>query len=155
MTTYDPEHIIGHPGMVWYTTVTPTRGDQLQVGQWLDSLDHCGARTIHNITDAANGYRTVWFSNIDGDSETVRDDVMYDVVDPDSVTGPRSDERLLLLAHVGLSDRQPNAGWAHPTAQRLRSDPGTAPQTRRPPVLRNRGMFVLPTGRRDRVVRPA
>ena len=74
--------------MVWYSNVTPTRGDELQAGQWLDSLDHCGARTIHNITDVAGGYRTVWFSDIAGDSEIVRDDVMYDVVDPSSVCAP-------------------------------------------------------------------
>jgi hypothetical protein len=30
----------------------------------------------------------VWFSDIDGDCEVVRDDVMYDVVDPNSVCAP-------------------------------------------------------------------
>lgn len=88
MSAYDPEHFLGYPGMVWYSNVTPTRGAELRVGDWLDSLDHCGARTIGRITDAANGYRTVWFSNVEGDSETVRDDVMYDVVDPASVVAP-------------------------------------------------------------------
>lgn len=88
MNAYDPEHLIGHPGMVWYSNATPTRGDQLQVGTWLDSLDHCGARTIRRVTDAGGGYRTVWFSDIDDDSEVVRDDVLYDVVDPNSVVAP-------------------------------------------------------------------
>lgn len=88
MSAYDPEHFLGYPGMVWYSTVTPTRGDGLRVGDWLDSLDHCGARTIRNITDASGGYRTVRFSDVEGDSETIRDDVLYDVVDPTSVVAP-------------------------------------------------------------------
>ncbi len=88
MNAYEPDHLIGYPGMVWYSKVTPTRGDQLQVGDLLDSLDHRGARPIHNITNVAGGYRTVWFSDIDGDSETIRDDVMYDVVDLASVCAP-------------------------------------------------------------------
>lgn len=88
MSDYAPDHLIGHPGMVWYSKATPTRGDKLKVGDWLDSLDHCGARTIQHITDAVGGYRTAWFSDIEGDSETVRDDVMYDVVDPASVCAP-------------------------------------------------------------------
>lgn len=88
MSVYEPDHLIGHPGMVWYKNATPTLGIDLRVGMWLDSLDHCGARTIVRVTDAGGGYRTVWFSDIEGDSETVRDDVSYDVVDPSSVCAP-------------------------------------------------------------------
>lgn len=95
--TYDPEHFLGYRGMVWYSTVTPTRGDQLKEGDALDSLDHCGARTIRGIrVDApGSGYRQVHFGGgftvyDDGssDSEVVRDDVMYDVVDLNSVVAP-------------------------------------------------------------------
>lgn len=87
----------GVPGLVWYAKVTPTRGDELKVGDWLDSLDHRGARSIYGIRVAApdSGYREVCFSGgftvyDDGssDAEVVRDDVMYDVVDPDSQVAP-------------------------------------------------------------------
>jgi hypothetical protein len=96
VSAYDPEHLIGYPGMVWYSNVTPTRGDQLKPGDALDSLDHSGARTIVAIRVGAPGFRQVAFSP-DGfevfpdgssDSETVRDDVMYDVVDLYSVCAP-------------------------------------------------------------------
>lgn len=56
MSAYD---YCGEPDLVWYSRVEKKRGDELQIGDWLDSLDHCGARTIHNITNAAGGYRTV------------------------------------------------------------------------------------------------
>jgi hypothetical protein len=97
----------GIPGMVWYSEVRKVRGDQLQVGDWLDSLDHRGARCIYGIwfgeiaaADLAEAMvqiddpgpgpgspvRTVMFSV--GDTETVRVDVEYDVVDPDSQVTP-------------------------------------------------------------------
>lgn len=87
----------GIPGLVWYANVTKTRGDQLQVGDWLDSLDHRGARSIYGIRVASSGsgYREVHFGGgltvyADGssDSEVVRDDVEYDVVDPYSQVAP-------------------------------------------------------------------
>lgn len=80
----------GIPGMVWYSTVHKTRGDQLQVGDWLDSLDHRGARAIFQIQDNATDatVRIVKFSDIAGDAETVRRDVEYDVVDPRSQVTP-------------------------------------------------------------------
>lgn len=87
MNTYDPEHFCGYPGMVWYSQVTPTRGGELKVGDWLDSLDHCGARTIRAIGEG-DGYRTVCFSDIEADSEVVRNDVLYDVVNPASIVAP-------------------------------------------------------------------
>ncbi|HEY6117235.1 MAG TPA: hypothetical protein VI172_14885 [Candidatus Dormibacteraeota bacterium] len=94
--TYSPDNFAGYPGMVWYSRVTKTRGDQLQAGDALDSLDHCGARTIHAIRTGKAGFRQVAFSAdgftfyADGssDSETVRDDVEYDVVDLASVCAP-------------------------------------------------------------------
>lgn len=87
MSSYDPEHFCGYPGMVWYSKVTPTRGDEVKVGDWLDSLDHSGARTVHAIGEG-DGYRTVCFSGNEGDSEVVRNDVLYDVVDPASIVAP-------------------------------------------------------------------
>lgn len=87
----------GQSGLVWYSTVTPKRGDELEIGDWLDSLDHSGARSIYGIYVArpGSGSREVCFSGgwtvyDDGssDTETVRDDVMYDVVDPDSICDP-------------------------------------------------------------------
>ena len=85
----DPGHITGVPGLNWYTRVRKVSGADLKVGDWLDSLDHSGARTIHNITKAPGAVtRTVRFSDIEGDSEVVRADVMYDVVDPTSHVGP-------------------------------------------------------------------
>ncbi len=92
-----PGRCDGIPGLVWYSRVTKTRGDRLKVGDWLDSLDHSGARSIHNIRVArpGSGFREVCFSGGwavygDGssDTETVRDDVMYDVVDPASICDP-------------------------------------------------------------------
>jgi hypothetical protein len=87
----------GIPGLVWYAKVRKVRGDQLQAGDWLDSLDHRGARKIYGVRVAvpASGFREVCFSGgftvySDGssDSETVRDDITYDVVDPDSQVAP-------------------------------------------------------------------
>lgn len=98
----------GHPGMVWFATSRPTRGDKLKIGDWLDTLNHSGARPIYGIVagpapagggtpDAehlcglgraaiSSGLRTVLFGG--GGSETVRDDVLYDVVDPDAQVTP-------------------------------------------------------------------
>jgi hypothetical protein len=79
----------GQPGMVWYATVRKVRGDQLKAGDWLGSLDHRGARMICQIRDGASepgSSRTVVFSA--GDTETVRCDIEYDVVDPDSQVTP-------------------------------------------------------------------
>lgn len=90
-----PGRYCGIPGLVWYSRVTKTRGDELQVGHALDSLDHRGARTIQGIRPTGPGSRQVhfgggWTVYPDGssDTETLRDDVMYDVVDMDSVCDP-------------------------------------------------------------------
>lgn len=84
----DPGTIDGHPGLNWYTRVEKVHGRDLKPGQWLDSLDHSGARTIHHITELTTDSRLVSFSDIDGDSEVVRTDVLYDVVDPASQVAP-------------------------------------------------------------------
>lgn len=98
----------GYPGMVWYATSRRVRGDQLRVGDWLDTLDHCGARAIFGIfagpapagratpsvehlrglsaLDFKSGVLTVMVGG--GETETVRADVEYDVVDPDSQVTP-------------------------------------------------------------------
>ncbi len=96
----------GHPGMVWYAAVRKVRGDQLQIGDWLDTLDHRGARAICGLwagqidtpdladtmidtaghPEAGGTLRTVMFSA--GDTELVRCDVEYDVVDPHSQVTP-------------------------------------------------------------------
>ena len=78
----------GRPGLVWYSGVTPTVGADLRVGDWLDSLDHRGARMIFGISmrDLTDETRTVTFFG--GDSETVHKGVTYDVVDPDSQVAP-------------------------------------------------------------------
>lgn len=96
----------GIPGLVWYSTVRPVSGGELRVGDWLDSLDHRGARLICGIwigetrtsdladamidfacqPDPDSAVRTVMFSA--GDTETVRCDVDYDVVDPNSQVTP-------------------------------------------------------------------
>lgn len=92
-----PGRYDGIPGLVWYSKVTPTRGDELKIGDWLDSLDHSGARRIYDVRIAApgSGFREVCFSGgwtvySDGssDTETVRDEVVYDVVDPESQVAP-------------------------------------------------------------------
>jgi hypothetical protein len=101
MNSSDDSQYIGHfdgvPGLVWYAKVTPTRGDQLKIGDWLDSLDHQGARTIQGIRvgEPGSSCRQVHFgggyevySDGSSDSEVIRDDVMYDVVDPKSQVDP-------------------------------------------------------------------
>lgn len=98
----------GHPGLVWYATVRKVKGADLKVGDWLDTLDHRGARRIFGIfagpapadldtppverlralrrSDVDSGLRTVMVGG--GETETVRVDVEYDVVDPDSQVTP-------------------------------------------------------------------
>jgi hypothetical protein len=78
----------GIPGLMWYASVRKVPGGELHVGDWLDSLDHRGARMIYAVLDARPGYRTVYFSELGDDCEIVRADVEYDVVDPDSQVAP-------------------------------------------------------------------
>lgn len=102
MTT-DHGRFCGIPGLVWYAEATPTLGADLKLGDWLDSLDHRGARSICGMwiggvtreeLGAAPFYApdfndpviTVMFGC--GDTEQVRADVMYDVVNPDSQVAP-------------------------------------------------------------------
>lgn len=97
MSAYD---YCGEPGLVWYSTVEKKRGDELKIGDWLDSLDHSGARKIYAIgqqADIYGGGLYVGFSewagewapdDPDGDWEAVRPDVLYDIVDPDSICDP-------------------------------------------------------------------
>jgi hypothetical protein len=96
-----PGHYDGIPGLVWYSKATKTYGRDLKLGDWLDSLDHRGARTIWGLwrgsatraelgarslylPDQADPLITVMFGG--GDTEVVRADVQYDVVEPDSQT---------------------------------------------------------------------
>ena len=79
----------GMPGLVWYSEVA-----DLEVGQWLDTLDHRGARAIYSI-DPSAADSPVSVVRFDGirygileDSEIVRKDVTYDVVNPDSMVAP-------------------------------------------------------------------
>lgn len=92
-----PGRYCGIPGLVWYSRVEKKRGDELGVGDWLDSLDHHGACRIYDIRVAqpGSGFREVCFSGgwevyDDGSSDTqaIRDSVLYDVVDPDSICDP-------------------------------------------------------------------
>jgi hypothetical protein len=98
----------GIPGLVFYSKVEKVRGDQLRIGQWLDTLDHRGARAIFGLfagaappdcgtpdpehlqrldcTDVDSGLITVMVGF--GETETVRADVEYDVVDPDTQVTP-------------------------------------------------------------------
>lgn len=98
----------GIPGLVWYSSVRKVKGVDLRIGDWLDTLDHRGARCIYGIwtgdiatPDLANAMvkskaagpeslvRTVMFGF--GDHETIRCDVEYVVVDPDSQVTPCGD----------------------------------------------------------------
>jgi hypothetical protein len=99
MTAFD---YCGEPGLVWYSMVEHKRGDELQIGDWLDTLDHRGARMIYAVAikdrDGDRRYVgfSVWHYNLDvedpgSDWEAVRDDVLYDVVDPDSICDPMGD----------------------------------------------------------------
>lgn len=114
MTAFDqtdgrhPGRFDGIPGLVWYAKSTPTLGADLKLGDWLDTLDHRGARMIYGIfagpapagghtptvehlrglrrTDIGSGWLTVMVAG--GETETIRADVVYDVVDPDSQVQP-------------------------------------------------------------------
>lgn len=90
MTAQDPfdGRFDGIPGLMWYATSDKVRGSDLKAGDWLDSLDHRGARMIYEVADGSEGVRTVWFSGGGDDCETIRADVLYDVVDPDSQVAP-------------------------------------------------------------------
>jgi hypothetical protein len=102
-----PGRFDGIPGLVWYAKTRKVLGADLRPGDWLDSLDHRGARMIYGIwfgqVDAADlpeamveiddshpdpdsPVRTVMLSF--GDTEAARADVLYDVVDPDSQVSP-------------------------------------------------------------------
>lgn len=85
----------GIPGLVWYAEVRKVRGGDLQIGDWIDALDHSGARRIYDLTpvDPASQTRVVFFSFFylfgdEEDSEVVHTSVTYDVVDPDSQVAP-------------------------------------------------------------------
>lgn len=97
----DPGRFDGIPGLVWYAAVTKTLGRDLKVGDWLDSLDHSGARMIVGMylgvvpdddedwvpgIDIDPAMRTAIFAG--GDGEVIRTDVEYDVVEPDSQVAP-------------------------------------------------------------------
>jgi hypothetical protein len=92
-------HLGGEPGLVWYSRVHKVYGSELRLGDWLDTLDHHGARMIYGIwyginkeasavhcTADRSGFRTVMFSA--GDTEVVSAYVQYDVVDPNSQVRP-------------------------------------------------------------------
>jgi len=98
----------GYPGMVWYSRSRSVRGDELRIGDMLDTLDHRGARGIFGIfagaapdgqdtpdvehlralraADVDSGLLTVMIGG--GETETIRADVLYDVVDPTSQVTP-------------------------------------------------------------------
>jgi hypothetical protein len=95
----DPGRYDDIPGLVWYSRSRKVRGSDLALGDWLDSLDHRGARMIygiwfgdsaeatsHHYTADESPVRTVMFCG--GDTEAVRVDVECDVVDPDSQVQP-------------------------------------------------------------------
>ncbi len=82
-----PGRFDGIPGLVWYSEVRKTYGRDLCENDWLDSLDHRGARMIcHPPREVGGGNIVVTFSF--GDTETVRADIEYDVVNPDSQVQP-------------------------------------------------------------------
>lgn len=81
-----PGRFDGIPGLVWYADVTKTYGRDLKEGDWLDSLDHRGARMISGPPRVDGNSIVVTFSF--GDTEIVRADVEYDVVNPDSQVQP-------------------------------------------------------------------
>ena len=97
----------GQSGMVWYSRVDKVPGDRIKIGDWLDgTLDHRGARAVFGIwvgqvdpreladtmadfsrqPDLDTMLRTVMFGS--GDTATVRRDVIYDVVEPESQVTP-------------------------------------------------------------------
>ena len=74
---------------VRYTKSKKVRGDQLKPGQWIDSLDHRGARQIKSIDKDDPSSRLRYIHFYFGGGESVRKDVKYDVVDPKSVEEDR------------------------------------------------------------------
>lgn len=97
MTVFDKGRFDGIPGLVWYAKVQRVRGNALTPGMWLDSLDHRGARSIAGVWFGGTAeppaslfveqnVLTVMFFG--GDTEVVRSDVEYDVVDPQSQVAP-------------------------------------------------------------------
>jgi len=90
------------PEVMRYTEVRTLLGRDLKLGDWLDSLDRCGARMIYGLwcgsassSEVGETIRkavpdrdviTVMFSI--GDTERIRAGVSYDVVDPDSLIEP-------------------------------------------------------------------
>lgn len=95
MTTKRIGQLDGIPGLVWHANVRKVLGADLKVGDWLDTLDHSGARMICGVAlpNDERGYplmssqsRVVMFSL--ADNELVRADVEYDVVDPNSQVAP-------------------------------------------------------------------
>lgn len=94
-----PGRFDGQAGQVWYSDVRQVRGSQLQIGDWLDTLDHRGARMIYavGVKPRDPGARYVaasgWYYDNAADDpgsdwERVRDDVLYDIVNPDSQVAP-------------------------------------------------------------------
>ncbi|MET0415019.1 MAG: hypothetical protein ABW022_03230 [Actinoplanes sp.] len=82
-----PGRFDGISGLVWYADVTKTYGRDLKQGDWLDSLDHRGARQIYETPRPVGG-GSIEVTLSFGDTELVRADVEYDVVNPDSQVQP-------------------------------------------------------------------
>lgn len=76
----------GMDGLVWYSRVRTVAGDALRVGDWLDTVDHRGARRIQRIEETSDLYRTV--RHADGAFEEIDRDEECSVVDPDSLVDP-------------------------------------------------------------------
>ena len=55
--TYYVGNYDGVPGLVWYSDATQVRGDELKLGDWLDSLDHRGARLSERMSGDARRRR--------------------------------------------------------------------------------------------------
>lgn len=84
---------------VRYTKSKKVRGDKLKPGDWVDSLDHCGARKIKSIDrdNPSSPLRYVRFYH--GGGESVRKDVKYDVVNPNSIV---EEERYVVIVTTSL-----------------------------------------------------
>ncbi len=83
-----PWRFNGHAGLVWYSRTRKVRGAALQVGDWLDSLDHSGARMVYGIAMDHPRAETRTVTFLGGDTELVHVGVEYDVVDPESQVAP-------------------------------------------------------------------